>query len=85
MNDSNAMAKVRSCLAAIKPDVDLDTVANDTPLLEERVITSFDVLDLILHLERASGQPINRKQLVPGSFRNIATIANVFFGSENDA
>ena len=85
MNDSNAMAKVRSCLAAIKPDVDLDTVANDTPLLEERVITSFDVLDLILHLEQASGQPINRKQLVPGSFRNIATIANVFFGSEKDA
>ena len=85
MNDFNAMAKVRSCLTAIKPDVDLDAVADDTPLLKERVITSFDVLDLILHLEQASGQAINRTQLAPGSFRDIATIAGVFFGAEKDA
>ena len=79
---NTAIAKVRSCLAAIKPDIDIDVVGDDTPLLEERVITSFDVLDLILHLEQASGQPVNRTQLAPGSFRDIATIAGVFFDPE---
>lgn len=79
-----ATSKVRLCLAAVKPDVDLAIVADDTPLLEDRVITSFDVLDLMLHLERVSGQKIRRSQLVPGSFRDINTIARVFLnrGSE---
>ena len=82
MNVPSAVAKVRSCLAAIKPDIDLDAVGDDTPLLEERVITSFDVLDLILHLEQVSGQSSNRTQLVPGSFRDIETIARVFLSAE---
>ncbi len=82
MNHSSAVAEVRSCLAAIKLDIDLDAVGDDTPLLEERVITSFDVLDLILHLEQVSGQSINRTQLVPGSFRDIETIARVFLSAE---
>ncbi len=82
MNCSSAVANVRSCLAAIKPDIDLDAVGDDTPLLEERVITSFDVLDLILHLEQVSGKSINLTQLVPGSFRDIETIARVFLGAE---
>ena len=79
---NSAIAKVRSCLAAIKPDVDLDFISDDTALLEERVITSFDVMDFLLHLERVSGQSINRAQLVPGSFRNIETIARVFLSVE---
>ncbi len=82
MNCSSAVATVRSCLAGIKPDIDLDAVGDDTPLLEERVITSFDVLDLILHLEQVSGKSINLTQLVPGSFRDIETIARVFLSAE---
>lgn len=82
MNSQSAIAKVRACLAAVKPDIDLEAVADDTPLLKERVITSFDVLDLILHLERASGRSIGREQLKPGSFRDIQTIARVFLHVE---
>jgi hypothetical protein len=84
MNHSDAITQVRACLAAIKPDTDVAAVAVDTPLLAERVITSFDVLDLLLHLEETSGRPINRAQLVPGSFRDIATIARVFLAVEED-
>lgn len=85
MNDSSAVARVRSCLAAIKPDIDLDAISDDTPLLEERVITSFDVMDLLLHLEQASGRSITRTQMIPGSFRNIRTIAMVFLDGEAGA
>lgn len=81
MNDSSAIAKVRACLAAIKPDVDIASVSNDTHLLEERIITSFDVMDLMVHLEQASGRSINATQLVAGSFRDIRTIARVFLGT----
>ena len=78
MNEQLAKETVRDCLAAVKPETDLTAVADDTPLLEERVISSFDVIDLLLHLEQATGRPIQRSQLVPGSFRDIATIATVF-------
>ena len=84
MNNSTAIETVRTCLAAIKPDIDVAAVPVDLPLLEERVITSFDILDLILHLEQISGRPVNRAQMVPGSFRDLATIAQVFLDAERE-
>lgn len=83
--NGTSIERVRSCLAAVKPGLDIGTVADDTPLIEERIITSFDVLDLLLHLEHASGCAIERSQLQPGSFRDIATIARVFIDRETAA
>ena len=76
--NAEAITAVRGCLAGVKPDLDVESIAVDTPLLEERIITSFDVLDLLIHLEQASGNPIGRDQLKPGSFRDIETIARIF-------
>jgi len=81
MNTVTARSRVRQCLADIKPDLDLKQIHDDTPLLESRVITSYDVLELILHLEEARGRPIDRRQLMPGSFRDVATISRVFLES----
>ena len=81
---TDAIEAVRRCLAGVKPGLDVDSIAADTPLLEERIITSFDVLDLLIHLEQASGAPIGRDQLRPGSFRDIATIARIFIAREDD-
>jgi hypothetical protein len=78
MNIEAAVEMVRDCLQAVKPDIDLDNIGDDTPLLETRAITSFDVLDLILHLEQASGNAVGRAQLKPGSFRDVETIARTF-------
>ena len=82
--NAEAIQAVRHCLAGVKPGLDVDAIAVDTPLLEDRVITSFDVLDLLIHLEQASGRPIGRDQLKPGSFRDIATIARIFIIREDD-
>ena len=81
--NAQAIESVRGCLSSIKPDLNADAIAVDTPLLEERIITSFDVLDLLMHLENVSGRPIRREQLQPGSFRDIATIARVFLSAED--
>ena len=78
MSPAQARLGVRACLQAVRPEFEIDQIADDTPLLAERVITSFQVLDLIVHLEHLSGRPVVREQLTPGSFRDIATIARVF-------
>lgn len=75
---ADARARVYYCLAAIKPGIDLDALGDETPLLASRVITSFDLLELILHLEQMRGAPIARDELAPGCFRDVATIARVF-------
>lgn len=77
--------RVRNCLAAVKPGIDLDALGDETPLLASRVITSFDLLELILHLEQTRGAPISRDELSPGSFRDVATIARVFLRDGDDS
>jgi acyl carrier protein len=81
----DARASVRKCLAAVRPGIDLDALGDETPLLASRVITSFDLLELILHLEQTRGTAISRGELVPGSFRDVATIAQVFLHVGDDS
>lgn len=82
MTPEAARATIRGCLAAVKPQLDVASLGDDTPLLDSRVISSFDLLELILHLEHARGAPITLEHLQPGSFRDVNTIARVFLLTE---
>ncbi|WOH39052.1 hypothetical protein RI844_07470 [Thalassotalea fonticola] len=82
MNKSDAETLVRECLQRVNPNTDFNTVSNETSLLENRFITSFQVLDLLLLLEQSSGNRITAQQLLPGCFKNIAVIVNSFFTLE---
>jgi acyl carrier protein len=55
-------------------------VANDTPILERRIVKSLDIMDLILFLEELRGAPIDVEKLKPGVFRDIDAIWKNFFG-----
>jgi acyl carrier protein len=85
MNHLTAKQKVRACLKAVKPAIDLDSFGDDDALLETRIITSLDVLDLVIHLEQARGQSITAGQLVAGSFRDVNTIARVFLAQDEQS
>jgi acyl carrier protein len=49
-----------------------------TPLIETRIISSMQVMELILFLERLKGSRLNMKNMKPGAFNNIETIYNAF-------
>lgn len=85
MRPAEARAAVRACLRSVRPDVDVDLLDDDAALLERRIITSFQVLDLLLHLEHVAQGSIARDKLVPGCFRDIATIARHFLQKEGPA
>ncbi len=55
-----------------------EELRDDTPLLEHRLITSLQVMDLILFIEALTGKPLNIEQLKPGLFRDINTISRHF-------
>ena len=77
MNDA-ALNLVRRCLARVRPDANAEDLDARTPLLEDRILRSFDIVELLLELEAETGRRVAREQLVPGSFRDLATIAQVF-------
>jgi hypothetical protein len=52
---------------------------DDTPIIERRIISSLQLTDLILMLERLSDNPIDVEMLKPGAFRDINTIYRNFF------
>lgn len=53
---------------------------DDTPIIEMRIISSLQLMDLILYLEKITGNPVDLEQLKPGVFRSIDTIYNTFAG-----
>lgn len=55
-----------------------DELRDDTPLLELRVVTSLQVLDLILLIEDLTGRPVDVARLDPGLLRDIDTICRNF-------
>ncbi len=61
----------------IKPE-DLN---DQTPVIEQRIISSLQVMDLIFFLEQLSGKPIEVDDLKPGVFRDIDSIYRNFFNA----
>ncbi|WNC67503.1 hypothetical protein RI845_13370 [Thalassotalea nanhaiensis] len=82
MNKLEAEKLVRQCLQRVNSSTDFNSISNATPLLENRLITSFQVLDLLLLLEQSSGNRIVIEQLTPGCFKTISIIANTFYTLE---
>ncbi len=61
-------------------------LGDDTPIIERRIVTSLQVMDLILYLEELRGSPIDVEGLKPGAFRSIDVIvANFFTGARDGA
>jgi acyl carrier protein len=51
---------------------------DDTPLIERRILTSLQVMDLVLFLEELTGRPVDVEQLKPGVFRSVNAIYATF-------
>ena len=57
---------------------------DDTPIIERRIVSSVQVMDLILFLEELRGATIDVEGLKPGVFRSIDVIvANFCTGAKH--
>lgn len=70
---------LKQWIAKKSKDCDIDAISDDTAILEQRIITSMQIMDLILYLENLSGQAVNIDQVQPGVFSCINSIYNAFF------
>ena len=61
---------------------DLD---DNTPIIEQRIITSLQTMDLILFLEQLTGNAMDVEKLKVGVFRTINVIYENFGGGDSHA
>lgn len=54
-------------------------LTNETPIIETRVISSMQIMELILFVEKLKGSRVSVKSLKPGAFKNVDSIYNAFF------
>ncbi len=58
---------------------DASVVAHDTALIEQKILKSIDIMDLIMFIEFLRDRPLNAAELKPGAFHSIDSIADHFF------
>lgn len=74
---------IRTWVSRANAKVKAEDLRDDTPIIEKRIITSLQVMDLILFVEELRGCSVDVTQLNPGSFRDIDAIYRTFFGPGN--
>ena len=56
-------------------------LSDDLNIIEAGIISSLDILELILFIEQLKGQKFNLKNIKAGSFNSINSIYNSFFSA----
>ena len=82
-DEAGIRQSMREWLTAASGKIRLDELTDYTPIIEERIISSLQVLDFICVIEQLSARPIEVDMLRPGVFRNIDTIYRTFFRPDN--
>lgn len=67
-------AAVRSFVLGLNPGLDPAELRDDTPLVTTRLVTSRDILDLLLLVESLRRRPIDPRTLVASTFADIDAI-----------
>lgn len=74
----DARTALRQWVLHRNPGLDPGALSDDTPLIEQRYLTSLQVAELLLFLERFRGEPVDVAALRPGVFRDIDSICAAF-------
>ena len=68
------MEKLLEILKSVRPDVDFE---NETALIDDGILDSFDVVSIISELDDAFGVQVRITELDPESFNSVEAIWNL--------
>lgn len=79
MNEESRMKdELRKWIAAKNGKIEADQISDETAIIEQRIISSLQIMDLILFLEKLTETPVEVESLKPGAFKNIDSIYRNF-------
>lgn len=83
--DADTRQAVRDWICRTSGKLRADEIDDDTPIIERRIISSLQIMDLIVFLEELRGQPIDVESLQVGVFRNVNAIYENFLKAGSHA
>ena len=69
---------LRDWMVSKNGNIDPTDLSDETPIIDERIMTSLHVMDLILFIEDLTGNVINVEKLTSGDLRDINSIYRNF-------
>lgn len=78
-NETEARQKLRQWIEGNARRPVPGGLRDDTPIIEQRVITSLQLMELILFIEKTAARQVDIARLRPSSFRSIDDICTNFF------
>lgn len=82
MTLEQARAELRAWIVATSGKIRPEELGDDTPLLEQRIISSLHVAELILFVESLRGGPVNLSRLNGKSLRDIDSVCAAFLADK---
>ena len=82
--EAQVRQELRAWVLKTSGKVKPEELTDETAIIEQRIISSLQIMDLILYLEQATGHPVDVEQLKPGVFRSISVIYRNFFEGAAD-
>ncbi len=70
--------RLRSWILEHGQRVDATSLRDDTPLLEQRILSSLQIAELLLFLEELREQPVDLEGLTGAAFRDLRSMCAAF-------
>jgi acyl carrier protein len=78
-SEADVRQALRAWILTTSGKVKPEDLTDETPIIEQRIISSLQIMDLILFLEQMMDRSLDVEQLKPGVFRSISVIYRNFF------
>ena len=70
--------EIKQWIATKNGQVDAADISDHQEILADKLLTSLQVMELILFLEQLSGAPVDTEKLAPGAFKSVNHIVKNF-------
>jgi acyl carrier protein len=79
MSEQTIKAELRSWIVQRSGGVRTEDIADDTPIIEQRIVSSLHAVELLVFIEALSGRRLRLEQVRPRALHSIDAIYANFF------
>lgn len=79
IDEQQVKNEIRQWIARKNGKIDAAAIQDDTLILEQRIVSSLHVMELVLFLEKLRRRPLVLEELQPSAFRSIDSLYATFF------
>jgi acyl carrier protein len=79
VTESDIRTHLKSWIAKHSKSSSIADIRDDTPILEQGILSSLDIVELVLYIENLRGEEIDAEEIDPEAFVSIDSLYENFF------